>query len=52
MHMEEDGSDLDQQDDDLLNMENNNMPGGIDQEDLTQEQKDETIIKNLYTYNP
>lgn len=38
-------------DDELLNMENGNMPG-MDQEDLTQEEKDEIIYKKLTSLNP
>lgn len=44
-------SDLNQEDDDLLNMEQGNMPG-LDQEDLSQEQKDEAVHKTLTTNNP
>lgn len=40
-----------QDDDELLNMENGNMPG-MDQEELTQEEKDETIYKKLVSLNP
>lgn len=39
-----------QDDDELLNMEANQL--GNDQEDLTQEQKDETIYKKLTSNNP
>jgi hypothetical protein len=39
-----------QDDDELLNMEANQL--GHDQEDLTQEQKDETVYKKLTSNNP
>lgn len=40
-----------QEDDELLAMENGNMPG-MDQEDLSQEEKDEIIYKQLNSNNP
>ena len=40
-----------QEDDDLLNMGNDNVPG-MDQEDLTQEEKEEMIFKVLNSNNP
>lgn len=49
--IEEEVSEGLQDDDELLNMENANMPG-MDQEDLTQEEKDEVMYKKLTSYNP
>ena len=40
-----------QEDDDLLNMGADNVPG-MDQEDLTQEEKEEMIFKVLNSNNP
>jgi len=40
-----------QDDDELLNMDHANQPGN-EQEDLTQEQKEETIYKKLSSNNP
>ena len=37
---------------DLLNMDANNQLGGIDQEQLTAEEKEQQIIKTLTTNNP
>ena len=39
-------------DQDLLNMEQNNAMGGIDQEQLTAEEKEEQVIKTLNSNNP
>ena len=39
-------------DNDLINMDQNAQLGGVDQEQLTQEEKDEQIIKTLNTNNP
>ena len=51
--MEEEGASENLEDDaDLLNMDQNNQMGGIDQEQLTTEQKEEMIIKTLNTNNP
>jgi len=49
--IEEQESEGAQEDDELLAMENGNMPG-MDQEDLTQEEKDEIIYKKLCSNNP
>jgi hypothetical protein len=49
--LDEDVSDNLEQDDDLLNMEANNIPG-FEQEDLTEEQKNELIFKELNSKNP
>ena len=48
--IEEMSDNLDQ-DEDLGLMDQNNM-GGIDQEQLTQEEKDEQMIKSLNSMNP
>ena len=51
--VEEEGASENLEDDaDLLNMDQNNQMGGIDQEQLTTEQKEEMIIKTLNTNNP
>ncbi len=37
---------------DLMNMDQNNQLGGIDQEDISAEEKEEQVIKTLNTNNP
>jgi len=49
--VDEEISDNLQDDDELLNMENAVIPG-LEQEELTQEQKEEMILKTLTSHNP
>lgn len=50
--VEEEGSEALEDDADLLNMDQHNQLGGLDQEQLTAEEKEEQIFKTLTTNNP
>ncbi len=50
--MEAPSENPDEDDADLMNMDQNNQLGGIDQEDITPEEKEEQVIKTLNTNNP